>query len=191
MKAAFVSICAIWSFRTAGTSTCRSIWRIEPAHAAGAPGARQPPENNSAGQEPGAGPCVEHPTPGGVPPSPQPLTHPATDPGPFGRRGLLFCPVCRVPGPRRAGNPLVPPCGLASAPGWQTCPFEKPGAFLAFAPARNRVSARSRDRDPGLAYIRPTTRSSRCTISVRPLKPRIERMSGDDRRMILAASSAS
>jgi hypothetical protein len=29
-------------------------------------------------------------TPGGVPPSPQPLTHPAIDPGPFGRRGLLF-----------------------------------------------------------------------------------------------------
>src|ERR1700746_192984 len=31
---------------------------------------------------------VVGPTPGGVPPSPQPLTHPATDPGPFWRRGL-------------------------------------------------------------------------------------------------------
>src|SRR5262249_11724777 len=29
-------------------------------------------------------------TPGGVPPSPQPLTHPANRPWPFGCRGLLF-----------------------------------------------------------------------------------------------------
>src|SRR5262249_33054718 len=33
-------------------------------------------------------PSVEGIAPGGVPPSPQPLTHPAIDPGPFWRRGL-------------------------------------------------------------------------------------------------------
>ena len=42
-----------------------------------------------------------------------------------------------------------------------------------------------------LCHSGPTTRSSRCTISVRPLKPRIEAMSADERPRIFSASSAS
>src|SRR5205085_7287920 len=49
-----------------------------------------PPKNNLMGPEPLAADGVGQPTPDGVPPSPQPLTHPANRPWPFGRRGLLF-----------------------------------------------------------------------------------------------------
>src|SRR5262249_10851922 len=40
-------------------------------------------------------------------------------------------------------------------------------------------------------YVLVTTRSSRWIISVRPAKPRIEKIAPDDRPLILAASSAS
>jgi len=91
MPGVCVSICDIWSFPVAGASTCRSIWRIGRERAAGAAAAGLQPENSRVGPEPWRRVGVEQPTPGGVPPAPpQPLTHPATDPGPFGRQGLLF-----------------------------------------------------------------------------------------------------
>ena len=46
-------------------------------------------------------------------------------------------------------------------------------------------------RGASVTYVRPTTRWSRCTISVRPVKPRIERMSADERPLIFSASAAS
>jgi hypothetical protein len=74
----------------AGTSTCRSTWPIRRGRAAVAVIAGQQLENNFDGLERSDGLGVEYSTPDGVPPSPQPLTHSAKDPGPFGRRGLLF-----------------------------------------------------------------------------------------------------
>jgi hypothetical protein len=75
----------------AGMSTCRSIRRIGRGRAAGADAIfGQYLENNFIGWERSGGLDVYLPTPGGVPPSPQPLTHPAKDPGPLRAPGSSF-----------------------------------------------------------------------------------------------------
>src|SRR5262245_36478282 len=84
----------------AATSTCRSMGR---GRAAGGRARGPQLENNFGGQEPLVHGSVVYPTPGGVPPSPQPLTHPATDPGPSGAGVFFF-----VGGPRiSSGNRLL------------------------------------------------------------------------------------
>ena len=117
---------------------------------------------------------IDQPTPGGVPPSPQPLTHPATDPGPLGRQGLLF-----------AGQLVLGQLASALTAG----PEFDWNALMRMQPGGGRTPA-SRFCDHR-AYARPMTRSSRCTISARPPNPRMERISADERPLIFAASSAS
>jgi hypothetical protein len=60
-------------------------------------------------------------TPGGVPPAPQPLTHPATDPGPSGAGVFFFCAKCaaRTDGAQAPGRRTWPGAivsGLDPAP---------------------------------------------------------------------------
>src|SRR5262249_56771108 len=102
--------------------------------------------------------------PGGVPPSPQPLTHPAIDPGPFWRRGLpLWAVVEKRQREWNSGAALaiecvgaLPHAGLASAPGWRTSPFgTKPGAFLSRSPgATCRVQKLTHDFSAVVAVAR-------------------------------------
>src|SRR5262249_592642 len=85
---------------------------------------------------------------------------------------------------------------LGTKPGAFHCPkslflvehdlTRKPGTH----PASSAGQAFSGSCSPA-AHALPTSRSSRCTISVRPEKPRIAGISADDRPLILAASSAS
>jgi hypothetical protein len=87
-KELFASICDISNFPTAGTSICRPMLRIAGARRGGGARGGGQSENNFACRNRPRRPSVELTAPGGVPPSPQPLTHPARDPGPFWRRGL-------------------------------------------------------------------------------------------------------
>ena len=102
-------------------------------------------------------------------PSPPPLSHPATGTLAPSGAGVLVIRACSRLFPR-----TFPP---------QKTPSDR------FPPASgSRKSARHANPP---AQPCPTTRSSRCTISARPPKPRIERMSADERPLILSASSAS
>ena len=89
-KELFASICDISNFPTAGTSTCRLMLRIARARSGGGARGGGEPENNFWGRNPPRRASVELTAPGGVPPSPQPLTHPARDPGPFLAPGSSF-----------------------------------------------------------------------------------------------------
>ncbi len=125
--------CAIWSFLTAGTSICRSIRRTRTGsrRRRHRPPGRQPKIIFVEPEPPRERRWL--PTPGGVPPSPQPLTHPATDPGPFGRRGLLFWCGIQV---RQAARPQRRPITLGRPP-------DHPGAPSRCA-RRTRESKRCR-----------------------------------------------
>lgn len=136
-KELFASICDISNFPTAGTSTCRLMLRIAGARSSGGARGGGQPENNFARRNRRRRPSVETTAPGGVPPSPQPLTHPARDPGPHRRRGLPLWTVVHN-SQREVGltacdemRERATHAGLASAPGWRTSPFgTKPGALL-------------------------------------------------------------
>jgi hypothetical protein len=174
-KELFASICDISNFPTAGTSTCRSMWRIARAHKAGGGRGGGGPENNFAGRNRPRRAGVESTAPGGVPPSPQPLTHPARDPGPFWRRGLPLWNRRGLPLWNHCGKPAVRTWALAcewmharvthaalvSAPGWRTSPLrdETRRAFLC------RLAAAPRDgfepAKPALPPDRPGAPSPR------------------------------
>src|SRR5262249_38691431 len=79
------SICDILSFPTAGRSSSQPT---SPIDALAPPSWRTAREGSKiilGHRKPGRRLSVEPTAPGGVPPSPQPLTHPAIDPGPLGR----------------------------------------------------------------------------------------------------------
>ena len=89
-RAVFASICDISNFPTAVRWNYRPMWRIERVRVAPARHDAHRRENNFARRNRARVGGVECLTPGGVPPSPQPLTHPAKDPGPSGA-GVFFC----------------------------------------------------------------------------------------------------
>ena len=128
-KELFASICDISNFPTAGTSTCRLMLRIAGARSGGGARGGGQPENNFARRNRRRRPSVETTAPGGVPPSPQPLTHPARDPGPFWRRGLPLWNHCGKPAARtwalacEGMHVRVTHAALVSAPGWRTSPL--------------------------------------------------------------------
>src|SRR5262249_48826160 len=125
---------------------------------------------------------------------PQPPTpHPSGDrPWLHWRRGLplwvLIEPTVSATTRRlRSRVRARSPCGAGVGAGvggslYSSLFGTKPGAVSVHLPIASRGDLR---------YARPTTRLSRCTISARPPKPRIERMSADARPLILAASWAS
>ena len=82
-KEPFASICDISSFPTAGKSNSQPTSRIGHARSAAEAHGALGAENNFAHRKPGQDLGVEPTAPGGVPPSPQPLTHPAIRPWPF------------------------------------------------------------------------------------------------------------
>ena len=82
-KEPFASICDISSFPTAGKSNSQPTSRIGHARSAAEAHGALGAENNFAHRKPGRDLGVEPTAPGGVPPSPQPLTHPAIRPWPF------------------------------------------------------------------------------------------------------------
>ena len=137
-KELFASICDISNFPTAGTSTCRLMLRIAGARSSGGARGGGQPENNFARRNRRRRPSVETTAPGGVPPSPQPLTHPARDPGPpFGAGVFLYGTIVENP-PRELGHSLARAC-MCALPMRRWCrrrvggplPFgTKPGAFL-------------------------------------------------------------
>src|SRR5262249_5931088 len=65
--------------------------------------------------------------------------------------------------------------------------------FMGYTPRTRgrRVDSKSRLNPANGAQVRPTTRWSRWTISARPPKPRIERISAEERPLIFSASRAS
>ena len=89
-KELFASICDISNFPTAGTSICRPMLRIAGARRGGGARGGGQSENNFARRNRPRRPSVEWTAPGGVPPSPQPLTHPARDPGPLFGAGVFL-----------------------------------------------------------------------------------------------------
>ena len=138
-KELFASICDISNFPTAGTSICRPMLRIAGARrGGGARGAGQS-ENNFARRNRPRRPSVELTAPGGVPPSPQPLTHPARDPGPILAPGSSFMDLCGKPAARTQAlacecmHVRVTHAALVSAPGWRTSPpsGRNPARFFA------------------------------------------------------------
>ena len=89
-KELFASICDISNFPTAGTSICRPMLRIARVGSGGGARGGGQSENNFARRNRPRRPSVGLTAPGGVPPSPQPLTHPARDPGPLLAPGSSF-----------------------------------------------------------------------------------------------------
>ena len=145
----YASICDISSFPTEGKSSCQPTSPIGPARTVAKARAAQGSENNFGHRNPGRRLSVEPTAPGGVPPSPQPLTHPAIDPGPFGR-GLPF--LGRASRKRaRTRGPL---------------PRDKPRAFLSGFPLAAEHSRSTK------AAPRPDHRDapSRCAHQIRELK---------------------
>jgi hypothetical protein len=82
------------------------MWQIERVRVAPARHDAHRRENNFARRNRASVGGVECLTPGGVPPSPQPLTHPAKDPGPSGA-GVFFC-LQHDNDKASAGPPAVP-----------------------------------------------------------------------------------
>jgi hypothetical protein len=111
-KELFASICDISNFPTAGTSTCRSMSRIARARSGGGARSGGEPENNFSDRKPPRRRSVELTAPDGVPPSPQPLTHPARDPGPFGAGVFLYGTIVENP-PRELERSLASACMCA------------------------------------------------------------------------------
>jgi hypothetical protein len=135
----------------AGTSTCRSIRRTGYGRAVVA---GQQFENNLVRPERSACSGVVHPTPGGVPPSPQPLTHPAKDPGPHRAPGSSFLwgavaealKIVKARGTLGRVQRLkilarFTKVGLASAPGWRTRPLGRNPAHFFLLLADLRLAA--------------------------------------------------
>ena len=148
-KEPFASICDISSFPTAGKSNSQPTSRIGHARSAAEAHGALGAENNFSHRKPGQDLGVEPTAPGGVPPSPQPLTHPAIDPGPFGR-GLPF--LGRASRKRaRTRRPL---------------PRDEPRAFLSGFPLAAEHSRSTK------AAPRPDHRDapSRCGRQIRELK---------------------
>jgi hypothetical protein len=181
-RAGFASICDIWSFPTVARSNCRSTARSGRARVGGRRAADTPRENNHG---PGTAGARRRYLDAAGWRAPQPPTpHPSGErPWPFSA-GVFFLGSCAEialgHGTRGPGSRLpawrVTLCGLASAPGWRTFSLrDETRRFSSFP----------------FCQARPTTRSSRCTISVRPPKPRMERMSVEERPLIRPASSAS
>jgi hypothetical protein len=137
----FASICDISNFPTAGMSSCQSMSHSARARIAGGGRGGGEPENNFARRNRPRRPGVESTTPGGVPPSPQPLTHPARDPGPLWCRGLPLSDHCGKPAMRSWAvacermHARVTHAGLVSAPGWRTSPFRDETRRVFFAGA--------------------------------------------------------
>ena len=118
-------------------------------------------------------------TPGGVPPSPQPHTHPAIDPGPFGRRGLLFLKALKLKdilrGTRAASaigkHGGLPDFGLASALSWRTPPRSDETRHLSSLYRDQPEPALSVSENPGKPRITTGTRTPEivaCLGCVRP-----------------------
>ena len=113
-------------------------------------------ENNFARRNRASVGGVECLTPGGVPPSPQPLTHPAKDPGPSGA-GVFFCFSVQTPRYPRLRCPEVQEF-VAPARGCvpSSCAH----------PEFQRTRGAAPDNEIVIGCLEtPTTRSSRCTIS--------------------------
>ena len=88
-----------------------------------------------------------------------------------------------APQPLTLNHPALAPAATSSR-----------GSLFCFAlicSALTRVPRNASNPAASCAHSGITARSSRCTISARPLKPRMEEMSADERPRILSASSMS
>ena len=196
-RAGFASICDIWSFPMVARSNCRPTAQSEHARAGNRRAAGTARENNHGQGTVGARRRYLDAAGWRAPQPPTP--HPSGERPWLFSAGVFFFWFCaRVP-QTRSSRAKVRRCAklrwgmelaarlaiacLAHYPfvGWRRrrvggpSPFgTKPGA----SPFPFRQTC-------------PTTRLSRCTISVRPPKPRIERMSVEERPLIRPASSAS
>src|SRR5262245_42603705 len=143
-------------------SSCPSMSRIARACSAGGACSGGEPENNFAGRNRPRRPGVESTTPGGVPPSPQPLTHPARDPGPLLAPGSSFIgPLWKTRYENLGAfacermHARVTHAGLVSAPGWRTSPLRDETRRVSFAGVTAAPRAGSRRLNPPQHQIVP------------------------------------
>lgn len=189
----FASDCDIWNFPMVARWSCRSSGRSEGARAGAHRGEPPQRENNRrAGTAWGA--AALNGSAGWSAPQP-PTPHPSGErPWLFSAPGSsFFTAYAEGHGTRRPARDCL--LGAPRACATETsraCP-NSVGTRSGSAPGWRTSSLRDETRRifPLTFASHPTTRLSRCTISVRPPKPRIERMSAEERPLIRAASSAS